>query len=663
MTDLFDNACKKGESLRVNGVCNFCATPTANFEYLDFCCERKLDGPDSRPKLCTSIYQRSFGRGGGEQVGAHDVNQCVVMDGNENWEWPDPPNFNADCAMRNYSETDGFDFYDQDLSSDDWTQFDSVPAYCNCTDESGKRSIALQERIDATPICFAYSTLVLGRLMVQDVRWVPSVLRPGALDEELSSDFLGWRVPTFAAPSLDFGKLAGKDDTPYISRSDTLLWKSSTFMASTFMASPAFARKGREDDFMLRDNQEARIVEIESEVSKSGLARHFPYTLGSTGFSLRDGQPTVPCTVSKATTRCCYTIVAQDGAVPEEVCNDDGSCPRLPTTDSSAEVSKLYIIGIGTLDADGRPASCVGGEPPICIDVRTYNEDISANATCASLFGDRDAFSGAVRNWTQPYDWDSDAFEDEHLWQCIEARCVQYESFVVPSYAPAGFADQAALDQHVLDQQNLVRASAYVDGADGVDVADGSRTRLSIAEYLFPSWALDVAELQASKGIASWTMTSFFARDSDYFYASEPVDPSSANTYRWRTERPLALRSSSSSALQSIPLMLQNAFSNAMLRTKLGEDAGIRIGLRPMPTESALGSDGYNDYVLDFLIQIAVPFATSVSACAASKGARAGAREANCAGDRRHVHAARYRYFCQRLSTRLWKRNSSSCAR
>jgi hypothetical protein len=404
----------------------------------------------------------------------------------------------------------------------------------------------------------------------------------------------------------------------------------------------------------LTDNQEARIVELEGDVSKSGLARHFAYTLGRTDFSLRDGQPTVPCTVSKATTRCCYTTVVQSGAVrqrPEETCNDDGSCPTRPTTGKDEgstglpiEVSELYIIGIGTLDANGRPAACVAGEPPICVDVRTYNGFVSANATCTDLFGDEAAFNGAKLNWTLPYSWDGADYADERFWQCIEARCVHYENFVVPSYAPAGFADQAALDKHVLDQQNLVRANAYAGGADGVDVADGYRTRLSVAEYLFPSWALDVAELQASKGIARWTMTSFFQRSesSEYFYASEPIDLSRANTLndvvsaRSSAERPLALRSfgvrsRDNGAPQAIvPLMLQNSFTNAMLRAKLGESAGVRIGLRPMPTETTLDSDGplvgYT-LILDVFILLIVPLATSVR----STSMRACVRASTCA--------------------------------
>lgn len=649
MTELFDTACKERTSLRTNGVCEFCATPKAEYEFLDACCERKLEGINRDSQFCMRNYQPTYGSGGGggSNVAAEKVNQCGLADGNDNWQFSNPPNFATDCQARNSSSWSG-DFNQQDYTGDEWTSWFDEPAYCNCTDGSGKRSIALQERIDATPMCAAYNERVLGRLTVNDVAWVPNRLEPGALDNALNDNggLLGWRVPTFSAKDLGFGKLAGANDKPLISRSNTSKW------ASYFqlMPAPAYARATRNnDDYYLSDNQEEAIVDLEGDVTKSGLAVHFPYALGRTKYSRAEGQQTVPCFVTNATTKCCFLIDVQYGAVrrqPIEQCSDDGSCPFRFVTDDDAkrkyiqdnsiyianrlaepseltvQVSDYYILGVGTLDDNGRPAQCVNGEPPICIDIRAQSSAVLSNATCESLFGDSTAFEDARSNWTLPYNYDSGAYNDARAWQCVNARCVNYEQFVVPSYAPAGFADQAALDKHILDQQNLVRAGAYVGGADGVEV-DDYKTRLSLAEYLFPSWSIDITELEASKGVVSWTMSSFFKADK-FFYAHEPFDQTKVSTLdevvsaHFSSDKPYGLRSwgGFSGAPQTwVPLMLQNAFSNAMLRDKLGEEAHIRVGLRPMPSETLGAGDMLlitYKLLLDIFILLVVPLATSM---------------------------------------------------
>lgn len=126
-----------------------------------------------------------------------------------------------------------------------------------------------------------------------------------------------------------------------------------------------------------------------------------------------------------------------------------------------------------------------------------------------------------------------------------------------------------------------------------------------------------MAELEASKGVVSWTLSSFFGDDGDkYYYATEPVDLSKADTLNevvsahYSAERPLGRRSQ-----QFVPLMLQNAFSNALLRSKLGEEAEIRVGLRPMPSETSLGSDqllASYKLLLDIFILLVMPLATSM---------------------------------------------------
>jgi len=607
VSDAFDKACADGTSLEGVDACSICAQPL--YTQFEACC---IDLNYSLANHCLS-------------------DQCVGIGVNEDDPDTGVPDFSADCVT---ATVDGVEY---------------PRPYCTCT-KDGERSVALQERINQTPICRAYRQQVSLEPTSMPIFWLPTNSRPGALDQALYAKgviddrhmaWLGWKVPMFGG---DAGSLVAKYDVA----SHTLLGEidQPVFGSGQVPTFPATSgeQATRAASRNMTDAQVSAADTIAAGISvPTGVLSHFPRALGRTSFQTASNQPSADCTVARAAVKCCYKVNLTkfgpyDLNKEVDVCSGlGGDCPTsgLSTNDflrnvlgwTAAEVSadanvnvsswsSSKLLGVGSVsDFAGRPTECSTDTDgtsvtPLCAAIRTA---AGTNLTCATIREARDQYLGFV-NASSPA-WSQDNWDADASWECVDASCVQYEQFVVPAYTSATDGDwksQADLNEQVLKDQLRILGNYYAD-ANAVDSYPGVTTNLNVGEWLFPSWSVDIFTLNVPNATAEITITSFFRSvATGFFYVTEPLGQTTGLTESAvranALARPHALEGQLELSRQ-VPAMLQNAFVNGILKERLDDSHSIRVGARPMP-ELSKGRVAYErSLVVDSMSIAALPFA------------------------------------------------------